>query len=207
MSRERIIRQLEFLRPESNVYLRNSVIVGMTRSLGAGVRNSLIRSMPNPDGYGFIYVPTNGPNSLLNPNNKSSRRRLMILDQETSQNFTHSLNDALSGGDSYPVLTAVLGVAAGLASFGAGLLFTASTTALSLAQRNHRVLARGGDQIFQVEEIGKVINRSYFGADSIEVAHISAIFLVDQFRNDYRGVKSWLIHEERQVITLLDDRH
>lgn len=205
MSRERIIRQLQYLRPESSVYLRNSVIVGMTRSLGAGVRNSLIRSRPNPDGYGFIYVPTNGANSLLNPNNITSRRRLMVLDQETSQNFTHSLNDALSGSDNYPVLTAVLGVAAGLASFGAGLLFTASTTALSLAQPNHRVLARGGDQLYQVEEIGKVINHNIFSADSVDIVHISAIFLVDPHRNNYRGIKSWLIHEERQILTLVLD--
>ena len=205
MSRERVIQQLQTLRTASNVRISNSVIIGMTRSLTSGTRTQLIRSMFNPAGAGYILVPTNGTDSLLQRNNISARRRLLVLDQETANNFTHSLNNTLSGGDSYPVLTAVLGVAAGIASFGAGLMFTVATTALSMSGSNHRVIARGGDELWQVEEIGKATSSTYWGlgSDRTNAFHISAFFLRDPHRDNYRGTKSWLIHEERSELTLL----
>jgi len=115
----------------------------------------------------------------------------MTLPVGIEDNFTFTFNTALLGGDSYPVLTAVLGTAAGVASAGAGLLFTVATTALSVSQTSRRVLARAGDELWQVEEIGK---------NGSSVIHVAAYFLVDPFRGQgvNSRIKGWLIHEERK---------
>ena len=101
------------------------------------------------------------------------------------------------GGKNYPVLTAILGAGAGLVSGGAALLFSAGSTALSVAQKSHKVLARAGDELWKVEEIGKVRNGTAF-----EVVHVSSYFLVDPYRKKPGTLHSWLIHEERKELTL-----
>jgi len=101
----------------------------------------------------------------------------------------NELNTALLGGTNYPILTAVIGTVAGVASLGAGVLFTAGTTALTMANPIQRVLARPDDEIWQVEVIGKT------GGDAV---YVSAYFLVDPYRNTSRNpYKGWLVHEER----------
>lgn len=116
-------------------------------------------------------------------------------------NSLHVLNTALLGGKSYPVLTATLGTAVGIASLGAGLFFTVATTALSLAQTSQRALARPGDQIWQIEEIGKVLDNSLLGSGKYKAVHVLSYFLVDPYRNQAPR-KGWLIHEERNDIVL-----
>ncbi len=104
----------------------------------------------------------------------------------------NKLNNELLGGESYPVLTATLDIATGVVSGGAGLLFTLATTGLTLANTTSRVLARTGDEIWHIEEIGKVGNKA---------TYVSAFFIVDPFRKQTPG-KGWLLHEEREEIIL-----
>ncbi|HET6338739.1 MAG TPA: hypothetical protein VFG30_36220 [Polyangiales bacterium] len=55
-----------------------------------------------------------------------------------------------------------------------------------------RVLAREGDEIWRVEEIGKVSTGS-----SYRPTYVLAYFLFDPFRDRGSTPKGWLIHEDR----------
>lgn len=136
--------------------------------------------------------PRNGVQSLTNPKNRQAIRRVKTLSAGKEQ-LINELNTNLLGGVSYPVLTAVLGTAAGIASGGAGLLFTAATTGLSLKNTVQRVLARTGDEIWQVEEIGK---------SGKTAVYVSSYFIVDPYRFQTQS-KGWLI-DERRIDVLLD---
>lgn len=96
------------------------------------------------------------------------------------------------GGESYPILTTALGIASGVVSGGAGLIFTLATTGLALANTTTKVLARPNDEIWHIEEIGKIGNKAVY---------VSAFFIVDPFRKQSTS-KGWLIHEEREELTL-----
>jgi len=190
MADTKILASLQELQNDSGKRISDSIITRMTRSM-TRARYQLIRSRNNPSGAGFLPEPTNGASSLSNAKNTQSIRKLMTVSPATGEDgFTFSLNTALLGGKSYPILNAVLGTAAGAVSMGAGLLFTVASTALSLAQTSQRVLARSGDELWQVEEIGKKESR---------IIHVGSYFLVDPYRG--RGgqsrIKGWLIHEER----------
>ncbi len=113
------------------------------------------------------------------------------------------LKDELAGGEQYPILMAGLGVAIGPAGFTAGLLFSAATTALSLAQCSHRVMGRLGVELWQIREIGKADSSGWFDGSSKSAFHIGSYFLVDPYRaNGQVHAKGWLIHEERTELTL-----
>lgn len=186
----RILQSLDELQPRSDKRLPDSVITGMTQSL-TRARYQLIRTSANRAGPGFITTPTDGWATVAQ--HKQAGRRLMTLGKG---GYLDTLNTQLLGGTSYPVLTAALGTATGMASFGAGLLFTVGTTWLSLSHTAQRVLGRVGDELWQVEEIGKV--RSF---GSYEPVHVGSYFLVDPYRPD-SSPKGWLIHEERTDLTL-----
>lgn len=132
-----------------------------------------------------------GESSLMNPQNRRSVRKVRTLSYGSEQ-IINQLNTALLGAKNYPVLTTVLGITAGLASGGAGLLFTLGTTALSLNNPIQHVLARLGDEIWQVEEIGKVGSTPMF---------VNYAFIVDPFRFQIQ-TKGWLINEERYELVL-----
>jgi hypothetical protein len=163
----------------------------MTLSL-TQARNQLIRAEKNLQGAGFLYVPTRGAASLAQ--NVHAARTLMTI--QATSGFTTMLNQALAGGESYPVLNAVLGTVAGAASAGAGLLFTIGSTALDLSRTHQGVQARDSDELWQVEEIGRVRNGT-----SWEVVHVGSYFLVDPFRRQ-TVTQGWLIHEERTQLTV-----
>ena len=111
---------------------------------------------------------------------------------EPNDHFSVLLNDALLGSSDYPVLNAVLGTAIGFGTGGASLLFTVATTALSMSQSSSRVLARDGDEIWRVEEIGKVTK----GAQ-VQPTYVLAYFLIDPYRRQSPNHKGWLLHEAR----------
>jgi hypothetical protein len=71
-------------------------------------------------------------------------------------------------------------------------VFTVATTALSAAKTTRRVLARDGDEVWRVEEIGKVTR----GAEAVPT-FLVAYFLVDPTRGHSLGSKGWLLHEAR----------
>ena len=139
----------------------------------------------------FAVKPIKGVSSLAAPNSRQSKRKVCTF-MPGNEHITSKLNQDLLGGESYPVLTAVLGIAAGVVSGGAGLLFTIATTGLTLGNTTKRVLARPGDEVWHIEEIGKMGNKPVY---------ISAFFLVDPFRKQAPN-KGWLIHEEREELLL-----
>lgn len=102
------------------------------------------------------------------------------------------LNTELLGGSNYPILTTALGMAAGVVSGGAGFIFSISTLGLSLAKQSARALARIGDEIWHVEEIGYSNGKP---------TYVSAYFLVDPYRS-HTPTKGWLFHEERWNVTI-----
>ncbi len=143
--------------------------------------------------WGNSYVPTN----TLDPNKVStyySCRKWKTLDKPTKTNFTGMLNHQLSGGDSYPVLEFALGTSVGVSSGGAALVFSVACLGLSLSKTVYGVMARGEDEIWQVEQIGINNGKTY---------HVSAYFLYDPNRNkSFKGGNGWLIHEEREELTV-----
>jgi len=67
-----------------------------------------------------------------------------------------------------------------------------ASTGLSLTQTSQRVLARSGDEIWHVEEIGKV---------GMIATYVSSYILVDPYRWQAPN-KGWLIHESRDELLL-----
>lgn len=193
-----ILDRLQELRPHSNIRLASSLPTAFSMYLqnNRGMRPlELVKPKMIANAH-WTSVPYKNVNALLNIQNRQAIRKVMTLQPGFETNLTYSLNTALLGGQSYPVLTAVLGTAAGFASMGAGLFFTVATTGISMSQKARRVLARGGDEIWQVEEIGKVRDGSGYKA-----MHINSYFMVDPFRKQ-NYAKGWLIHEERSEVTL-----
>jgi hypothetical protein len=188
MASPQIMQRLQLLRAPSDVRLSDSVIAGMTHSF-TQARYQLIQTVPNRSGPGSLTVPTNGVDSLLT--NVQARRRLMVIPPGQESGYTKMLNDELLGGESYPILTAVLGTVAGAVSGGAGLIFTVVTTAIDASRTTQRVLVRPGDELWQVEEIGK--------NNGGDVVHVGSYFLYDPYRLS-SGVKGWLISEERTTL-------
>jgi hypothetical protein len=185
-----LLNSLTELQRPSGMRMNSSVITGLTSSLSRA-RYQLIRTIGNPRGAGFITVPTNGTESLLQ--NLVARR--IVWTAMDGNPFLNTLNHELKGSDSFPVLVAVLGAGIGLVPVvgtGAGLLFAATTTGLDLAKTSHSVIARPGDQIWQIEEIGKSGNRA---------VHVGSYFVVDPYRQQ-TPTRGWLIHEERTELTL-----
>ena len=193
-----VLDRLQELRPDSKIRLTNSLPTAFSLYLqnNKGVRPlELVYSKMIANAH-WTSVPYKGGKALLQKQGRQAIRKVMTLQPGFESNFTYSLNTALLGGNGYPVLTAVLGTAAGIASFGAGLFFAAATTGISMSQKARRVLARGGDEIWQVEEIGRVRDGSGYKA-----MHVNSYFIVDPYRRQ-SFTKGWLIHEERSEVTL-----
>jgi len=183
-----ILNQLQELRKPSGKYLDKVVVTYIQdhkRPLALVNREMMHNAK-------WAVRPRNGIAALAHRKNRQSIRKVKTLPLIGNSLVVTELNTALLGGTSYPVLSAVLGTAAGLASLGAGLLFAAVTTGLSLTQTSQRVLARAGDEIWHVEEIGKVGGI---------VTYVSSYILVDPYRYQTPH-KGWLIHESRDEVLL-----
>jgi len=192
-----IINQLHELKPSSNKSLKSSIIHGFSghiRSLSGEpvqlVRKKMLASS------NWVTIPKHGVDSLMRLESRQAVRKVMSLAAGVDTNFTYSLNTALLGGKSYPILNLFLGTIAGVASGGAGLIFSVATTAIDMGKTSQRVLARSGDEIWQVEEIGKI-----YQDGETKAFHINSYFLADPYRGHANG-KGWLIHEERSELTL-----
>ena len=192
---DKIIQALQELRPHSNVTIPDSVVCGINNCF-SGPSFQLIKLVPNPKGMGLATVLTNGIESLPQKAKVSRLRQRLPVGAEN--NLTHALNDALLGGEQYPVTTMISGIIAGYVSAGAGFLFALASTALGASQKAKRILARENDEIWQVEEIGKVkSSTAIVSGRQWDIVHVGSYFLYDP----YRG-KSWLIHENRSVVQI-----
>lgn len=182
-----IINQLQELQKQSNRQL-NPVIMSSIQDHAKP--RTLVEPVLIANGR-FSVKPVKGTSSLITPNNRQSKRKVCTF-LPGSEHVTNKLNKELLGGESYPILTTTLGIATGLVSGGAGLLFTLAATGMTLANTASRVLARPGDEIWHIEEIGKVGNKGVY---------VSAFFIVDPYRKQAPS-KGWLIHEEREDLIL-----
>jgi len=136
-------------------------------------------------------TPRYGVQSLTNPVNLHSARKVKVLGPGKEQ-IINILNKALLGGENYPILTTVLGIAGGMVSGFGSILFSVGTTAISINNQVRQVLARIGDEICHVEEIGKVANKAMY---------VSCYFIVDPYRAQTPN-KGWLINETRIEVDL-----
>ncbi|MCW8127385.1 hypothetical protein [Microbulbifer halophilus] len=190
------INQLEELRPDSGKRILGD-LRGIRLYLQSQGRDPVLLIKPKQvANMHWEYHLTHDPRSIAQKEGRHARQKVITLPQVVEDNFTHRLNTALLGGSNYPVLSAASSIVVGTASSIAGLFFTIGTTALSIGNFSQRILARGGDEIWQVEEIGKSNNNGKTVA-----THVLSYFLVDPFRTQNTR-KAWLIHEQRQSITL-----
>lgn len=190
----RIMASLTELQPYSNRRMSPSIIAGIT--CRTHVKNQMIRAKKMP-GKPFETVLVYKVSSVTG--NIQVTRRLMTMATEDEDNFTHRLNNELLNLPKHPILKLVLGTGAGILVPPvalAGLVFTGITTALDLSKTSQRILARGGDEIWQVEELGKKNNK---------LTHISSFFLYDPYRTKDQNckIKGWLIHEERTELDIV----
>jgi len=183
-----ILNQLQNLQEPSGIHLDQ---VAITYIHDNSLPHALVKQVQIANGKWAVSA-RNGTASLSQLKNIQSVRKVSTLPAGVDSAMSNRLNLALLGGSSYPVLTAILGVAAGLGSMGAGLMFSALTTGISLTQTSRRVLARAGDEIWHVEEIGKFNNVAMY---------VSSFILVDPYRKQAPG-KGWLIHESRDELIL-----
>lgn len=171
-----------------------------------GVIEDIIRVSENPKPLTKAELVANGvwrtkiaagTESLRTPENRVSVQKVRVLKPSEETSRIRRLNRALQGGKDYPILSSVTGALAGIVSSGAGFLFSAGSTGLSLSKTSPKVLARAGDEIYHVQEIGRGP-----GKDSDKVFSVSSFFLVDPYRKKSTGHNGWLIHEDRDEVTL-----
>jgi len=190
-----VIEHLDELRPETGVKILGDMI-GLKRHLQDTGRKPLLLANPKLLNGRWVHEPSTSAKNLDKRENRVAHRKAMDLPNAVEDNYTFMLNNRLMGGRNYPLLTSLAGVGTGLVSGGAGLIFSAAATGISLGKTSHRILARGGDQLWQMEEIGK----SRKGASFVPV-HVLSYFLVDPFREGSNR-KMWLIHEERNELVI-----
>lgn len=194
-----ILDELSTLQSDSGKRLPTSIIYGFSALPGGGSGSQLI-NLQNNGGGSVVAVPRSGIDSLLQK--PQARRRLGTFDGSHGR-FRLTLNKSLKGGESYPVLTTILGTATGLISGGAGLLFTATQLGISLGTRSTDVLARAGDEIWYIEEVGKSFEDNLIFADRYVPTHVSSYILVDPYRSkggSNASEKGWLLHEQRKEL-------
>lgn len=188
----RIMGRLRELRPATNRKLNPKII---SRLQDHDVPFKLIKQEIVANGS-WVVKPRVPTEALVDESRHYSKRKVKTLGYGGSAHLLPLLNTELSGGQDYPVLTALLGAASGPISGGGALLFSAATVGIDMAKPDHRILARKGDEIWHVEEFGKA---SRNGQDV--PVYISSFFVVDPYRAHF-SPKGWLIHEERRDLTL-----
>lgn len=187
-----VVDQLEELKPASNKSLNPKIV---SRLQDHDVPLALVKRELVANNK-WIVKPRKGTESLIHSGNHRSKRRVRSLGVGADSHLLPVLNTELLGGQSYPVLTAVLGAAAGPVSGGGALLFSAVSAGVDTAKQTYRVLARDGDEIWHIEEIGKESRNGVFAP-----VYVSSFFVVDPYRVHF-SPKGWLIHEERLDISL-----
>ena len=191
------INQLPRLRRESGKRLPTSTIYGF--SAHSGGQNRLIS--PQMGRGRIIHVPANGLSNLL----RGLRSVQKVLTFTSSnRSFMNSLNEDLQGRETFPWLLFGLGlvfIPLGTVGTVTGVVFAAATTAIDGSRQTTQVMARAGDEIWHVEEVGRTFEDNIISEDRWVATHISSYFLVDPHRRHLRE-KGWLIHEGRREIIL-----
>ncbi len=169
------------LMPDSKIRLLGSTVDGLTKKGTKRKYKLAIQTYKE-------FMPIAG---LSGPMDIYSCEHLITLPVDAEGNITYALNDDLLNVQDYPLMKLVLGKAVRLVpgiGFLASLTFSLACYGLDKFKTIHRVVAREGDQIWQVEEIGK---------DGKNIVHVMGLFLVDPYRHQSPPTQGWLIHEER----------
>lgn len=195
-----ILNLLEELKPESGQRLPQATIHrfhSISNSRGEGGK-TLVKPELVANGK-FVFKLNGSHQTFLKTKNHSVRSKLKAFDASEQGGSLEQLNIALQGGKSYPILSMLSGMVVGYASAGMGLLFSVTSTAVSMSKVSNRVLARPGDQIWKIEELGKVRVGSAY-----KPVHVLSFFIIDPFRDSSRFQnRGWLIHEERCDVELV----
>ncbi|MEM6844148.1 MAG: hypothetical protein AAF632_18115 [Bacteroidota bacterium] len=193
------VLQLPRLRRHSGQRLPTSTIYGFSANTGGQTR---LISPQFRSGQGIIHVPRNGVSNVLHGLRNVQK---VLTFTPSNRGFMNSLNQDLQGGESYPWLVFGLSLAfiplSGGVGTVSGVIFGASTTAIDSSRRNTSVMARLGDEIWHVEEIGRTFEDNIISDDRWVATHISSYFLVDPFRRQ-NPEKGWLLHEGRRTIEM-----
>lgn len=203
-AKRRIMTQLTVLCEDSGKRLPEKIIMGFDQM--AGGLHLITRTSLQSD-----WVPRGGTASLLK--NLHSAKKVWAFG---SANGVHRnlLNHTLKG-DSFPILDAALVMAiggVGLLSGGGAMIiggcliaFNGAKGLIKTETRDTDVLARVGDEILQIEEIGKQREDHWFSSDGYVATHVVSYFLIDPYRSGGHhrcGVGGWLLHEQRRPIAL-----
>ncbi len=172
------------LGPDSHKRLSTLAVNSVTSCYKDRSKNQLIRWTTNEENR-LVFMPTSG---FSGPMDIYSCELILTLPREAEGNITKIINDALLDLDNFPFLKLAIGKIPKVGNL-THLTFSAANIVLKKNKTAHRCFAREGDQIWQVEQIGKV------GKD---IVHVMGLFLADPFRSNLSNPgDGWLIHEER----------
>lgn len=128
------------------------------------------------------------------------KQRIQKVMTFQNDNILAMVNRDLSGGQSYPILNFALSAIGGRATALGGLIFGLATTFMDVFKTSTNVLARPGDELWLVEEVGIGVETGYFSS-SKKPMYVQAYFLVDPNRN-MNLENGWLIHEKRMELSI-----
>lgn len=174
-SKTQLQAKLPTLPKASRNHLSTSFIIGLTTKLTE--RFVLIKQ------HGILYDIHYKPRIKVNLMSQNAARSKILTLDSGQAGFVNTLNLGLKGGDEYPILTAFLSVGVGIFTAGAGAVFSILSGVASAAKVNQPVRARLGDEIWQLEVVGK---------EGGEIKPMEYLVLIDPYRT---GSKSRYISE------------
>ena len=155
-------------------WLPSHAVEGIKTGLGRAANpNELVQFQTGKNTRDQFYRIRPG----INASNTNAHRRFVMELSEARRPYMQSLNRQLSGGEDYPVTMALAGIATGVVSAGAGAMFSLMTAVVSNTKPRHSVQLREGDQLWQIEQLGK---------NNGKIRHSSCFIVVDPFRKQQK---------------------
>lgn len=133
------------------------------------------------------------PDPKIDLRTTNSYRRKLLTFNLGSDGFRTSVNTALAGGETFPVLNTLGSIGIGFISGPAGIAYSVTTLLLDQSRNVQPVRARLGDEIWHVEELAR---------KGTDVFHVESFHLIDPFRGENASVREgqWIVHQELRKI-------